>query len=125
MATLANPTVEVNDTVISIVPNSLAFKDGKGDTNLRPQSAGGNSISVIKTTNAETKKSMVKFSMITTGENDALKSQWQDLDNGVTIRLSDADFLKSFRRMHVMEDPEVSTGADGVTEIAFEGQPAV
>ncbi len=125
MGTLANPIVEVNNTVIKIVPNSLSFKDGRGDTNLRAQSAGGNSIDVVKTTNAETKKGMVKFSLITTTENDALKTQWQNLNNGVTIRLSDGDFLKSFRRMHVMEDPEVTTGADGVTEITFEGQPAV
>lgn len=125
MGTLANPTVEVNDTVISIVPNSLSFKTGRGDTNLRPQSAGGDSVEVIKTVDAETKKGMVKFSMITETGNVALVKTWQSLDDGVTIRLSDGDFLESFRRMHVMEDPEVTTGADGITEITFEGQPAV
>ena len=53
------------------------------------------------------------------------RKEWQDLGDGVTIRLSDDDFLVSFRRMHVMEDPEVTTGADGTTEITFEGQPAI
>lgn len=125
MGTLTNPTVEVNDTVIKIVPNSLAFKTGRGDTKLRPQSAGGNSIEVIKTVDAETKKGMVKFSMITEAANITLMKEWQSLNDGVTIRLSEDDFLESFRRMHVMEDPEVTTGADGVTEITFEGQPSV
>jgi hypothetical protein len=125
MGTLANPTVEVNDTVISIVPNSLSFKTGRGDTNLRSQSAGGESIEVIKTVDAETKKGMVKFSMISETQNIELIKEWQDLTAGVTIRLSDGDFLVSFTGMHVMDDPEVTTGADGNTEVTFEGQPAV
>ncbi len=125
MGTLSNPTVEVNNTAISIVPNSLSYKDGKGNTNLRSQSAGGDSVEVIKTVDAETKKSMVKFSVITETANIRLKEEWQGALNGVTIRLSEGTFLKSFRRMHVMEDPEVTTGADGATEINFEGQPAI
>ena len=125
MGTLTNPTVEVNDSIIQIVPNTLSFKTGRGNTNLRSQSAGGNSIEVIKTVDAETKKGMVKFSMITEIKNVTLIKAWQALNDGVTIRLSEDDFQASFRRMHVMDDPEITTGADGSTEVTFEGQPAV
>lgn len=123
--TLANPVVEVNNAIIAIVPNSFSFKSGKGNKTLRPQSAGGNSIQTIVTIDAETKKSMVKFSLITTKQNDEYKDAWQDAVDGVLINASDGDWAKTFRKMHIIEDPETSTGAEGVTEISFEGQPAV
>lgn len=125
MSTLANPSVQVNDAAIKILPNSLAFKGGKGNTNLRAQSSGGDAVDIVKTVDAETKKGMVKFSMITTKENIEFLKGWQNDDSGVTIDLSDQDFNESFEQMHVMEDPEIGTGADGSTEITFEGPPAV
>lgn len=123
--TLANPVVEVNNVIIMIIPNSLSFKGGKGNKTLRPQSAGGDSIQTIVTVDAETKKSMVKFSLVTLKEHDEYKDEWQDAVDGVLINLSDGDWAKTFRKMHIIEDPETSTGAEGVTEISFEGQPAV
>lgn len=123
--TLANPTVEVNNSVIGIIPNSLSYKSGKGNVNLRPQSSGGDAIEVIRTVDAETKKGMVKFSLYNTKTNADNVEEWQDTIDGVTIRLSDGDFVKSFRRMFVMEDPEHNLGADGNIEVTFEGQPAV
>ena len=122
--TLANPTVEINDVAIAIKPNSLKLKSGKGDINIRPQSAGGNSIQIVKTDNAETKKGMVTFSLFNTKQNiDAVKS-WQDSEDGNTIQLSEGDFIQSFRQMFVMTDPEISLGADGELEIVFEGLPS-
>lgn len=123
--TLANPTVEVNDVVIAIKPNSLSYKSGKGDKNVRSQSAGGNSIEVVVTENAETKKSMVKFTLFNTKENVDYLEEWQDILGEVTIQFSDGDFTKQFRKMSVTTDPEVALSADGEFEIEFEGQPTV
>jgi hypothetical protein len=116
--------VEVGNDAIGIVPNSLSYKKGKGDKNVRSQSAGGDSIAIVITENAETKKGMVKFSLYNTAENQALLDSWQDSDE-TTIRLSQGSFTLSFRSMVVTSDPEVSTGADGSLEVVFEGQPAV
>lgn len=124
MGTLSNPTAEVNNDAIGIVPNSLTYKKGKGDKNVRPQSAGGNSVSMVITENAETKKGMVKFSLYNTKNNQDLLDAWQD-NNANTIRLSQDDFVVSFRGMVVITDPDVQTGADGNLEVVFEGQPAV
>ena len=121
--TLSNPTVEVNNQVIGIVPNSVKYKNGKGDKNLRPQSAGGNSIEMIATENAETKKGMVSFELYNTQTNDDLVASWQDAVDGVAIRLSDGSFVKPFRRMHVINDPEFALGADGMVPVLFEGDP--
>lgn len=125
MSTLSNPTVEVNDQIVYIKPNSLTFKTGKGDRNVRTQSAGGNSISVVVTDNAETKKSMVKFTLITDQPNLDSLDVWLDQINsqGNTIRLSDGDFTIPFTKMVVTSEPERGTGADGETEVNFEGPP--
>lgn len=121
--TLANPTVEVNNGVIAIIPNSLSYKRGKGDVNMRAQSAGGDSVDVVKTVNAETKKSMVKFSLINTKTNIELYEGWQDAVDGVTVRFSDGALTKSFQGMSVITDPEVNLGAEGNIEVTFEGKP--
>jgi len=123
--TLANPTIEVNDAVIGIVPNSASFKTGKGDINIRAQSAGGNSIDIIRTDNAETKISMVKFKLYNTKTNIALVRNWQDSVTGNTINLSDGNFVVAFREMFVITDPEYSLGADGELEVEFNGRPSL
>lgn len=123
--TLANPTVEVNDAVIGIVPNSCSFKRGKGDITIRAQSSGGNAIDVVRTENAETKISMVKFKLYNTKSASGLVSGWQDSVTGNTIRLSDGDFILSFREMFVITDPENMLGADGEIEVEFNGRPSL
>lgn len=122
---LSNPTIEVNNGIVGIVPNTLSFKAGKGNITMRPQSAGGDSIEMIKTADAETKKSMVKFAIYNTKSNDDLLNAWQDAVNGNSIRFSDGDFTRSFRNMFVTEDPERNLGADATWEITFEGQPSI
>jgi hypothetical protein len=123
VTTLANPTVEINDIVVMIIPNSLTYKKGKGDKKLRAQSAGGDSIDIIPTEDAETKVSMCKFSMITTKENVEAHETWKDKTGGNTVRLSDGSFVVPFRKMYITTEPEVNTGSDGNLEIEFQGQP--
>ncbi len=125
--TLSNPTVEINNIVIGIKPNSVSFKGGKGDFNVRPQSAGGDSITMVTTENAETKKSMVKFSLYNTKPNvdNMLSWQGQNSIDGNSIELSDGDFVKPFRNMYLITDPEIALGADGEFEVVFEGTPSI
>ena len=125
--TLSNPSVEVNNIVVGIKPNSTAFKSGKGDINVRPQSSGGDSIEIVRTEDAETKKSMVKFALYNTKTNSDNVLTWQENNKteGNTIKLSDGDFVKSFRNMFLITDPEVALGADGELEVVFEGSPSL
>ncbi|MGR3179832.1 MAG: hypothetical protein ACUZ8E_17470 [Candidatus Anammoxibacter sp.] len=125
---LSNPTIEVNDITIRILPNTLSYKLGKGDVNVRAQSAGGNSVESVFTEDAETKISMVKFSMTVTDVNRDLVESWQEnrFQGGNTIRFSEKTSTKplSFAGMVVMTDPEYSVGADSTVEIEFEGDAA-
>lgn len=123
--TLANPTIQVNDSTISILPNTLSYKSGKGNVTSRAQSAGGNSISIVVTEDATTKVSMVKFKMINTKTNIELVEGWQDNSQttGNTIRFSDGDLTKSFRAMNIEEDPEIMLTSDGEIDLVFKGLP--
>lgn len=123
--TLSNPTVEVNDQAIAIIPNSLSYKKGQGDKTVKAQSAGGNAVEAIVTENAETKISMVKFKLYNTKENFDLANGWTDLISGNTIRLSEGDLTESFRGMVVTSEPERMIGADGELELEFMGQPVL
>jgi len=123
--TLANPTVQVNDVTIGIVPNSVSYKSGKGDRNVRAESAGGDSVDVVVTENAETKVSMVKFKLYNTKSNDEKLRGWQTNADGNTIQLSDGDFVRSFASMYVTSDPEIAVGADGEIEIEFMGKASL
>lgn len=121
--TLSNPAVEIGNQAIGIVPNSLSYKTGAGDIVIRAQSSGGNGIEIIKTENAETKKSMVKFALYNTKTNTDLIRDWQDSVSGEGISLSEGSFSMAFRSMFVMTDPEVNLGAEGNIEVLFEGLP--
>lgn len=126
LKTLSNPQIEVNDQTIAIVPNSLSYKKGKGDKDVKAQSAGGQSIEVVVTENAETFISMVKFKLYNTAVNFNLVDQWIDnVPDGNTIRLSEGEITESFRSMIVTTEPERIVGADGELEIEFKGQPVL
>lgn len=122
---LSNPTVQVNDDTIYIVPNSLAYKRGKGDISVRAQSAGGDAVQVVVTENAETKMAMVKFSLFLTDDNRQAIETWQEnrFNGGNTIRFSQrgSEVPLSFTGMNITTDPEFNVGADGSVEIEFMG----
>ena len=121
--TLSNPTVEINNQVIAIVPNSLSYKKGFGDKSIKAQSAGGNSVEVVMTENAETKISMVKLKLYNTKENFDLANSWNDNVVGNTINLSEGELVEAFKNMIVTVEPERTVGADGELEIEFAGSP--
>ena len=119
---LSNPTVEINDQVISIIPNTLSYKRGAGDVNVRAQSAGGDSVEAVITENAETKIGMVKFSLAVTDANQEYVRTWQEnkFNGGNTVRVMNTPL--SFTNMNVTSDPEFSIGADGTVEVEFLGE---
>ncbi|MCP4552343.1 MAG: hypothetical protein GY834_09945 [Bacteroidetes bacterium] len=120
---MSNPTVEVNDIVIAILPNSLSYRLGKGNKNVRSQSSGGEAIDVIITEDATTKVSMCKFSLITTIENTDAFNSWVTKSDYNTITLSQGSYNVAFSKMAVITEPDTVTGADGVIEIEFQGKP--
>lgn len=123
--TLSNPNIQVDNNTVSIVPNSLKYKSGKGDVKLNPQAAGGTSISMVISQDASTMKSAVSFSLYPTQTNIDLLAAWQGAAEGVSISFSDGTFTKQFRQMYVIGDPEIELGADKSFTVPFEGMPSI
>ena len=122
--TLSNPTLEVNDDTIAIVPNSLSFKYGIGKKTVKGQSSGGNAIEMVISEDAETKKSMVKFKLFNTTKNFQLTKDWLSLFSN-TVAISERDFSVSLRDMVLTEEPEFTIGAEGEVELEWEGAPSL
>ena len=122
--TLSNPTLEVNDDTIAIVPNSLSFKYGVGKKTVKAQSSGGDGIEVVISEDAETKKSMVKFKLFNTNKNFQLSKDWLSLFSN-TISISAQDFQVALSDMVLTEEPEFAIGAEGEVELEWEGAPSL
>lgn len=125
MANLATPTVAVNDDTIEILPNSLSFKTGRGDYALRTQQSG-DGVTVIANRNAESRLSMVKFTLIMTDANHEKVESWLNdrENNGSTIDVFDGNVQVAFQQMYIVSEPERQTGSDGTIEVEFQGPPA-
>jgi len=124
MTNLATPTVAVDDDTVEIVPNSLKYKLGKGDINIRTQQAGP-TVTTIANEDAETKLSMVGFSVILTELSDVQIDEWLEArtSGGVTIEFFDGSIARSFSKMVLVTDPERQTGSEGSVELDFQGPP--
>ena len=124
MVNLATPTVVINDDTIEIAPNSLKYKMGKGDVNIRTQQAG-TSVTTIVNEDSETKLSMVGFSLILTSTSDVQVDKWLEArtSGGVTIEFFDGTISRSFSGMVLVSEPERTTGSEGSVELEFQGPP--
>lgn len=122
--TLSVPGVAVNNVPIEIVPNSLTFKMGTGETNVRSASAGGGSSRSVHSEDAESRIGMVKFSMYVTDETVNLAAEWKANTGANFVSLGQpATAPKSGSNMSMINDPDFEATADGVVEIEFEGDP--
>lgn len=121
---LSNPTIEIDNEIISIIPGTFGYKKGTGDKVVTVESAGGNSVEIIVTDNAETKKSSAKFSLKSTIKHIDHLATWSNAPNGVSIRASELEHVENFNHMFITTEPTIETGADASFEVMFEGAPA-
>jgi hypothetical protein len=124
---ISTPSVIVNNLPISIKSNSLKYTEGLGEQIMRTQSAGGGSIDVVYSDNAETKMSKVSFEMINTSENIASIRQWKTNlnQNAISIVDQQSGFTRNFASMALTANYEVTLGADTTISVEFMGNAAV
>lgn len=128
MQTISTPQVQINDVLYGIVPNSFKFVTGKGETNVRAASAGGNSIESVHSENAETKLSKVMFDLYVTADNISSTLGWKDAIGSNSIKAQqrqttgDATTL-SFDNMSMTNDPEFAASVDGIVSCEWSGDP--
>jgi len=127
---LADASVTVNNDPVAIVPNSVAFTEGKGEQNMRAASAGGGSVEQIYSNNVETNFSMVKFSLHNTIQKIEDARDWKSNrnQNSVTITGKTPDgktITRTFNQAAILNDYEINLGSDTDFEIEFKSSPAV
>lgn len=127
MSQLNDIIILVNDEQIAYEADSLSWKDGLGEFNVRNAVVGGGQTEQIFSQNLTSKKGMVKFTMPTTIENEKLKRKWKVNRNNNVVELvgpSGTDFNKIFTQAVIINDPESNAATDGNIEIEFESNPA-
>lgn len=128
MATQLNDIVLlVNDVQVAYTPDSLKWKDGFGEYNVRNAIVGGGQTEQIFSKDLSSKFGMVSFSMPSTEENEALKRAWKLNDNNNVVELvgaSGSNFAKIFTQASITDDPETSAATDGNIELEFKTNPA-
>lgn len=117
----------VNNEQIAYTADSLSWKDGFGEYSVRNAVVGGGQTEQVFSQDLSTKTGMVKFSMPTTVENEALKRVWKaGLNNNVVelIGPNGTNFSKVFASATLINDPESNAATDGNIEIEFTTAPA-
>ena len=120
---ISDPEIVANDITVFVVPNSVKYKSGKGESSVKVQSAGNGIVAVVNSTNVETRKSMLSFSVQSTTQAIALKELWQANRGGNVFELGSVNLTMSQATM--TNDPEINLSDDGTVELEFEGAPMV
>lgn len=124
---ISTPSVIINNIPVSIIPNSLKYTEGLGEQTMRTQSAGGGSVDVVYSVNAESLMSTLSFEIINTAENIQLARGWKSNRNDNAISLIDnaTGFSRNFANMALTSNYEVNLGSDTTIAIEFMGNAAV
>jgi hypothetical protein len=122
---LVNPSVEVNNVSVGILPNSIVYDEGLGEQVVRVFSAGGGNVQTAFANNVETNLGMVKFSLIPTSYNVNLVRGWKTNGNNNVVTLSDNEFTRTFRQAALTNRYEVGISVDGQIDVEFTTLPAV
>ena len=125
MPALYDPQVEVNDTVVEIIPNSFKYKRGAGERKTRTASGGGGRLSTYNTEDITTKQGEISFMLIMTDENKELVENWQDRFDANTVRFTEAGVGGTMNNAIIQNEPQFTVGLEGEVEVIFTGDPLI
>lgn len=124
---LSKPSVEIDDIVIYIAPNSLKVKYGFGTKSVKTQSAGGNSTKLATSHNIEEAVGGITFEVFADAENvDRVLDLYEKNNSseiGVKYFDTNNDISGTMLSSSLLNDPEHGYGADGKIELQLAGQP--
>lgn len=129
MIQLTDAQVLVNDEVVVIESNTLAFLEGQGEQTLRAGSVGGGETEPIYANDLSTKFGCIKWQMPTTPENVALALDWKTGQNTNTVQIAgstpEGDVTRTMTQAALLTDYEVNIGAEGTIDIEFKGNTLI
>jgi len=126
---VADAAVQVNNNTVAIIPNTLAYTEGKGEQTIRAASAGGGQVEQIYANNVESNFSMVKFELPATVENIELAREWKSNANANLVQIAgstpEGRVTRTFSQAALLGDYEVPLGSDTNIAIEFKSNPAI
>ncbi len=128
MATaIATPTITINNVTVQIVPNTFVYDEGLGEQTVRTQSAGGGSVQVVFSDNAEMKYSTFKFSVYPTPENISELRALKVAGNANAVSATDNNtgFTKHFLEAALTSKYDVPLGTDTVIETEWKSAQVI
>lgn len=127
MATAITSTqVTVNNTTISIVPNSFSYTEGFGEQSVTVQSAGGSSRENVYQDDISKKYSTLKWEMYPTAENISIIRSWKanaDANAVSFIEPGDGSFHRYGNNAALINDYEVNLGYEKTIAVEFRSDP--
>ena len=81
MIQLTNASFIANNEAVGVMPNSVAFTEGRGEQDVKAVSVGEGKTETIYSNNVETAVSMLKAQFPTTPENISLILSWKENGN--------------------------------------------
>lgn len=123
---LSGATLYANNQIVSYTPNTLTYDLGTPERLVSPQVIGGGAVTNVVTEDYSTSKSMLKFDVKTTSENEEIVLNLIDsFDQNVMKVVSAEGKTRIFQNAAVVNKPEFDTGSDGVISVEMESSPAV
>ena len=121
------PGVILNDELIKIVPNSLKYTEGLGETVTTVIHGGGSNTETISVTNQETAKGMLSFDVKPTKEAlERLRAAKVNIGGNVVGWFDSASKTdRTISNASIINNYEVPLGADTVITVEFEGNQVI
>lgn len=129
MIQLTDATVLANNEAVGVMPNSVAYTEGKGEQTQRPVSVGDGKVELVYANNLETSMSRLKFSLPATVDNVALALSWKVNRSQNVFQIAgstaDGDITRTFTGAAVTNDYEVPIGTEADIEIEIMSNAAI
>ena len=120
---LSTATVVLNNETISVVPNSISMKLGAGESVVKTETFGNGSVEPVYFENLETKKSMLKFSVMPKDVSLSKIKEWKaSKGNNVALLITPENSF-TFTSLALISDPDIVFSSDGEIELEFNGAP--
>lgn len=127
---ISKPTLLINNETIAIVPNSATFDEGEGETTVRAMSAGGGSIELVISTDAEGMVGGFKVELPNTAKYINLARGWKKNPGKNVIQMlgnnkQGKPLSRTITEASITNNYEVELSSDGKLSLEWVGMPPI
>lgn len=124
MARVGNPLVEINNQAVAIVPNSVKYTEGEGETITETQMVG-NTPELVTSSSGEDKMSSFTIEFKNTEANIKLLRGIKKNPGKNVVAMSEGSFNRTFQQASLVNDYEAELSATGKLTTEWKSLPAI